>query len=67
LCGKCAEVCPQHAITYGPERALISKDCFGCGLCVKGCATDAIKIVLQEPLKARVEDYFTGLKIDVSN
>lgn len=66
LCKKCASVCPQSAITYNKTQAVISDDCIGCGLCARECKSDAIKTVLKEPLKPRVEDYFEGLKIDLT-
>jgi Pyruvate/2-oxoacid:ferredoxin oxidoreductase delta subunit len=67
LCERCAPVCPQTAITYRKTQAVASDDCIGCGLCVKECKSNAIKIVLKDPVKPRVEDYFEGLKINISN
>jgi ferredoxin len=66
LCNKCAPVCPQTCITYGPKKAVISDDCMGCGLCTKQCASNAIKVKLTAPTKSRVEDYFEGLKLDLT-
>ena len=65
LCRKCAPVCPQNAITFSSTSAIVSSDCLGCGLCARQCASDAIKIVSKNPSKARVEDYFTGLKLEL--
>jgi NAD-dependent dihydropyrimidine dehydrogenase PreA subunit len=58
-------VCPQNAITLGEERAAISQECLGCGICVKTCGSNAIDIDLVQALKPEIKDYFTGLKIDV--
>lgn len=53
-CGKCAEVCPTHAITI-VKRTIkgesieipkyVQKLCIGCGACEHVCPTQAIKIV----------------------
>ncbi|MTJ82814.1 MAG: hypothetical protein F8N37_17640 [Telmatospirillum sp.] len=66
MCGKCAPVCPQHAISYDTGKTHISGECFGCGLCARECSVDAISLTLREPPKAAIEDYFTGLKIDIT-
>jgi len=65
LCGHCAPVCPQHAISYGATKAQVSAECFGCGICAKECSTNAIDIVLKQEQKNNVEEYFTGLRINI--
>lgn len=38
-CGKCAEVCPEGAITQNPKGVYMinKKKCTGCGACAKAC------------------------------
>ncbi len=44
-CGLCGKLfCP--AISYGEERAVISQDCAGCGLCEQVCEFEAIEAVV---------------------
>ena len=64
-CGNCAPVCPQHAIHIGSEKAEISGECFGCGICATQCSAGAIEIVLKQPVKEKVEEYFDGLRINL--
>jgi pyruvate formate lyase activating enzyme len=42
-CGKCIEVCPQHAITPGPEGNVINRAlCRNCGTCAGVCYAEAL-------------------------
>ena len=50
LCGKCIDICPQHAISYNPTRGNIEIDPAKCNLCDGGqmqcaqiCPTQVIK------------------------
>ena len=54
-CGKCARVCPIHAITMkedeatGEKRAVVDEDyCLGCGVCARNCPTKAIHLENRE-------------------
>lgn len=47
-CGICAQLCPEAAITIGPEMAIIDYTyCKGCGICSHECPLDAIDFVLE--------------------
>ena len=41
-CGKCAEVCPESAITVESAAEIDKSKCIGCGECMTVCPTDAI-------------------------
>lgn len=42
-CGSCAEVCPEDAISEGPNSYVIDPEaCIDCGLCEDECPVDAI-------------------------
>jgi MinD superfamily P-loop ATPase len=44
ICGMCVAVCPQKAITLGPNGAKINENiCIGCGICKFNCASEAIR------------------------
>lgn len=51
-CGKCAEACPEGAITQNPKGVYMinKKKCTGCGACAKACPfglivkTEAIRL-----------------------
>lgn len=48
FCGKCAEVCPNKAITFDPTEPKISTNrdkCSACGKCVEVCSEKARNIV----------------------
>jgi len=64
-CGRCADVCPAHAIRLDPEWSCDQAACTGCGRCAEECTHDAIEPVsrnmtteeiLHEVLKDR--DYY---------
>jgi pyruvate formate lyase activating enzyme len=41
LCGECARICPQHAISPVDGRMIVSEDCTCCATCVESCGADA--------------------------
>lgn len=41
-CQKCAEVCPQNAISFQPTPQIDLSRCIDCGLCQLSCPTEAI-------------------------
>lgn len=44
-CGRCAEMCPQKAVTISSGKAEIDrKICDSCGKCAEVCLNNAIKI-----------------------
>lgn len=46
-CGRCAEVCPYHAIAVTGDKVLVFPEmCHGCGSCTLNCPTGAIHEVL---------------------
>ncbi len=48
-CLTCLQVCPNGAITEGPDSMIIDrKKCTGCGLCVKFCCNNALSLVGKE-------------------
>ncbi|MFN2292590.1 MAG: ATP-binding protein [Anaerolineae bacterium] len=47
FCGRCAEVCPWHAIAVVGRKVLVFPElCHGCGSCTLNCPEDAIHEVL---------------------
>jgi MinD superfamily P-loop ATPase len=47
FCGRCAEVCPWHAIAVVGRKVLVFPElCHGCGSCTLNCPVDAIQEVL---------------------
>jgi MinD superfamily P-loop ATPase len=43
-CGRCAEVCPWHAIAVVGQKVLVFPQlCHGCGSCTMACPEDAIR------------------------
>jgi ferredoxin len=65
-CGKCVDICPQHAITPGQFGIVIDDQCFGCGLCKNSCNTGAIEIIPKnELIKENIKDYFSGLNLEL--
>lgn len=42
-CGKCAAVCPQHAIDPGKPSVIHQEHCLHCGNCIEICPVQAIK------------------------
>lgn len=64
-CGRCASLCPAHAIRLEPKWSCDRNACTGCGQCVQECTHDALDLIsrsmstseiLQEVLKDR--DYY---------
>ena len=43
-CGRCAEVCPVHAIKLGPWPVVDRKRCISCFCCAEMCPTNAMTI-----------------------
>jgi len=55
-CGRCADICPVHAIAMVPQGAgskaqLTSELCLGCGVCVRNCPAGAVRL---EPRGKRI-------------
>ena len=50
-CGKCAEACPEGAITQNPKGVYMinKKKCTGCGACAKACPFGLIGDLLDAP------------------
>lgn len=45
-CGKCAQACPQKAITMTENGPVIDRSlCIACGTCTTKCVTEAIKMI----------------------
>ena len=46
-CGKCAEACPEGAITQNAKGVYMinKKKCTGCGACAKACPMDVLEVV----------------------
>ena len=42
-CGKCAEACPEGAITQNPKDP--ASKCIACGICAKACPMDVLEVV----------------------
>ena len=43
VCGACADVCPNEAISEGEEQYVIdAATCDDCAVCVEECPTEAI-------------------------
>ncbi len=48
-CGKCADVCPTHAVTIKDKGILISRElCTNCGQCIDACQPGALKLYGKE-------------------
>ncbi len=43
-CGKCAAVCPAHAITMAPKPVIDRKKCIRCFCCQEFCPEGAMKV-----------------------
>jgi MinD superfamily P-loop ATPase len=49
-CGRCAEVCPYHAVvTLGGKVLVFPELCHGCGSCARNCPEDAI-VEVKKPI-----------------
>lgn len=46
-CSHCLDICPENALSFGPEGIEIADTCLECGLCAGVCPTGALGI--QEP------------------
>lgn len=64
-CGKCIEVCPQHAMKSDGSRISADEQCFGCGLCKNVCPSSAIDIKLKMEVKKDIKEYFCGLNLEL--
>jgi uncharacterized Fe-S center protein len=64
-CGECARWCPEEAIAYEDDKAVIDKElCVGCGECLVMCRFDAVKCnwkVTSEDLQKRVVEHAMGV------
>ena len=51
-CGKCAEACPEGAITQNPKGVYMinKKKCTGCGKCKKFCPLNNITLKNKKPV-----------------
>lgn len=52
-CGKCAEICPQKAISYVKDKGLVidRNKCDSCGLCAEVCPSGS-KVLIGKPMTA---------------
>ncbi|BDV00531.1 4Fe-4S ferredoxin [Thermodesulfomicrobium sp. WS] len=59
-CGRCAQVCPVHAITAPPGEIprLHEAFCLGCGVCALRCPAQAIHLVSRPKRTLLPEDIF---------
>lgn len=49
-CGRCAEVCPYHAVVLLGGKVLVFPElCHGCGSCARNCPEDAI-VEVEKPI-----------------
>jgi ferredoxin len=44
VCGTCADVCPEEAITTSDITVIDPQRCNGCGICVDECPNDALSL-----------------------
>lgn len=54
--GDCAKVCPQQAIFFENNTAVISNNCCGCGKCIEVCPQKIIKLIDKKTQKLIVCD-----------
>ena len=48
-CGRCAEVCPNHAHRFAQDRHAFTRErCKACGLCARECAAAALRLAGRE-------------------
>ncbi|MEA9390225.1 glycyl-radical enzyme activating protein [Acerihabitans sp. TG2] len=43
-CGKCVEICPQHALSVNNPYFIDRERCIGCGKCISVCPTQALEM-----------------------
>ena len=64
-CGVCAEWCPEDAISFVEEKAVINREkCIGCGECLAMCRFDAVKYnwgATYENLQKKVVEHAMGV------
>ena len=64
LCGKCVQVCPEHALAIipGVKVMLIETLCAGCGCCILTCDRGAIR---EEQVREAVVRYYKTELFDI--
>ena len=64
-CGKCAEACPEGAITQNPKGVYMinKKKCVGCGKCAEACPFGLIPTALAKAYEARDAQALSDLKV----
>ena len=64
-CGRCAQWCPEAAITIGKTASLIEAKCIGCGQCISMCGFFAIGFewgIQGEVFQERLVEYCAAVK-----
>ena len=64
-CGKCAEACPEGAITQNAKGVYMinKKKCVGCGKCAEACPFGLIPTALAKAYEARDAQALSDLKV----
>lgn len=60
-CGKCADICPNGAISFNKKERIDREKCTSCGLCAENCYSNAI---LKTGKKIKVEDLLEEIRKD---
>ena len=64
-CGRCAEWCPENAITITKKAAVTVAKCIGCGECYAVCPSDAIQFEWRHnglEFQKRLADYCSAVR-----